>query len=189
MLLSSSNRKYPPSPLLSYFPGYMPEMFVTSYSVTYCIYIPRKPGICFNYYCAVYDEYKWSDTFWFADRIRLFVHYTISFSSLCKLIWRQWTYKMPVRCIWSSVWVRLSTLYKLSIIKYVGLCVFSLRISLVMIEIIYICSYYYHEIGSMGYYPLCRIRSWNIVMRCMSFYILMIIMRQWQYISWQFKLA
>ena len=29
--------------------------------------------------------------------IRLFVHYTISSSSLCKLIWRHWTYKMPVR--------------------------------------------------------------------------------------------
>ena len=32
------------------------EMFVTSHSVTYCIYIPGKPGICFHYYCAVYDE-------------------------------------------------------------------------------------------------------------------------------------
>ena len=35
-----------------------------------------------------------------------FVHYTISLSSLCKLIWRHWTYKMPVRYILSSVWVR-----------------------------------------------------------------------------------
>ena len=33
---------------------------------------------------------------------------TISLSSLCKLIWRHWTYKMPVRYILSSVWVRLS---------------------------------------------------------------------------------
>ena len=38
-----------------------------------------------------------------ADRIRLFVHYTISLSSLCKLIWRHWTYKMPARYILSSV--------------------------------------------------------------------------------------
>ena len=35
--------------------------------------------------------------------IRLFVYNTISFSSLCKLIWRHWTYKMPVRYILSSV--------------------------------------------------------------------------------------
>ena len=118
--------------------GCVPEMFVISYSVTHCIYFPGKPGICFHYYCAVYDECKYSDTFWLADRIRLFVQYTISLSSLCKLIWRHWTYKMPVRYILSSVWVRLSIFSLLSIIQYVGLDVFSLPISLVMIERIYI---------------------------------------------------
>ena len=74
----------------------------------------------------------------FADRTRLFVQYTISLSSLCKLIWRHWTYKMPVRYILSSVWVRLSTLSPLSIIQYMGLYVFSLPIFVVMIERIYI---------------------------------------------------
>ena len=54
------------------------------------------------------------------------------------LIWRHWTYEMPVRYILLSVWVRLSILSLLSIIQYVGLYVFSLPISLVMIEIIYI---------------------------------------------------
>ena len=116
----------------------VPEMFVTSYSVTYCIYVPEKPWICFHYYCAVYDERKYSDTCWLADRFRLFVQYTISLSSLCKLIWRHWTYKMLVRYIWSSVWVRLSIFSLLSIIQYVGLYVFSLPISLVVIERIYI---------------------------------------------------
>ena len=62
MLFSSSNRKYPPFPLLSYF-SVVVEMFVTSYSVTYCIHIPGKPGICFHYNFAVYNECKWSDTF------------------------------------------------------------------------------------------------------------------------------
>ena len=55
---------------------------------------------------AVYDECKYSDTFWLNDRIHLFVHYTISLSSLCKLIWRHWTYEMPVRYSLSSVLVR-----------------------------------------------------------------------------------
>ena len=119
------------------FRGCAPEMFVTSYSVTYCIYVPVKPGICFHYYYAVYDEWKYSDTFWLADCTRLFVQYTISLSSSCKLIWRHWTYKMPVRYILASVWVRLSIFSPLSIIKYVGLYVFSLFISLVMIERIY----------------------------------------------------
>ena len=92
MLLSSSNRKYPHFPLLSYF-SVVVCLRCLLYSVTYCVYIPRKPGICFRHYCAVYDEYKWSGTFWLEDRIRLFVHNVISLSSLCKLIWRHWTYK------------------------------------------------------------------------------------------------
>ena len=113
-------------------------MFVTSYSVTYCIYAPGKPGICFHYYCAIYDECKYSDMFWLAGRTRLFVQYTIALSSLCKLIGRHWTYEMPVRYILSSVWVRLSIFSPLFIIQYVGLYVFSLPIYLVMIEIIFI---------------------------------------------------
>ena len=52
-------------------------------------------------------------------------------------IWRDWTYKMSVRYNLSSVWVRLSIFSQLSIIQYVGLCVFSLPISFVMIDRIY----------------------------------------------------
>ena len=106
--------------------------------VAYYIYIPGKPGFCFHYYCAVYDEFKLSDTFWFTDRIRLFVQCTNSLSSLYKHIWRYWAYKMPVRYILSSVWVRLSIFSQFSFIQYVGLCVFSWPISLVMIGKIYI---------------------------------------------------
>ena len=40
------------------FRGCVSEMFVTSYSVAYCINFLGKPGICFYYYCAVYDECK-----------------------------------------------------------------------------------------------------------------------------------
>ena len=53
-------------------------------------------------------------------------------------IWRHRTYKMPVRYNLTSVWVRLSIFSQLSIIQYVGLCVFSLPIPFVMIENIYI---------------------------------------------------
>ena len=45
---------------------------------------------------------------------------------------------MPVRYNSSSVWVRLSIFSQLSIIQNMGLCVFSLPISFVMIERIYI---------------------------------------------------
>ena len=112
------------------------NMFVT-YSVTYCIYIPGQLGFCSHHYCAVYDECKLSDMLWPADRIRLFVHYTISLSSLCKFICRHWTYEMSARYILSSVWVRLSIFSQLSIIQYMGLYVFSLPNYLVTAEKIY----------------------------------------------------
>ena len=68
------------------------------------------------------------------------------------------TYKMPVRYILSSVWVRLNIFSQLSVIQYMGLCVFSLPISLVMMERIYALSYNHHQIGSINYYPLFRVR-------------------------------
>ena len=147
MLVSSSNWKYQLYPLLPYFfRGCVPEMFVTSYSVTYCIYIPGKSGFWFHYYWAVYHECKQPNAFWLADRIGLFVHDTISLLSLYKLIWGHWTDKMSVRYILWSAW----------------------GISLVMIERKYTLSYHHHQIGSMNYNPLFRVRSRNNGMRSMS---------------------
>ena len=40
-------------------------------------------------------------------------------------------------------------------------------------ENIYTLSNYHHTIGSMNYYPLFKVRSWNNSMRGMSFYILL----------------
>ena len=62
----------------------------------------------------------------------------LSALSFCKLIWRNWTYKMPVRYISLSGWVRLSIFPQLSIIQYMELCVFSLPIFLMMIGRMYI---------------------------------------------------
>ena len=50
--------------------------------------------------------------------------------------------------------VRLSIFSQLPMKQYMGLCVFSLPISLVLIEIVFTLSYYHHQIGSMNYYPL-----------------------------------
>ena len=41
-------------------------------------------------------------------------------------------------------------------------------------ENIYTLSYYHHQIRSMNYHPLFRVRSWNSGVRCMPFYILMV---------------
>ena len=45
-------------PIVIFFRGRVSEMFVTSYSVTYCIYILGKLGFGSHHYCAVYDECK-----------------------------------------------------------------------------------------------------------------------------------
>ena len=172
MLLSSSNRKYQPYPLLSYFP------WLCAWDVCYIIFChllhihSGKTGILFSLLlCSLW----WVQIVGYVlacRRIRLFVH-TISLSSLCKPIWKHWTYKMHISyIILSSVWVRLSIFSQLFIIYILGLCVFSLPFSLVMIERIYTLSYYHHQIGSMNYYPLSRFRSWNNGMRCMSLCIL-----------------
>ena len=68
-----------------------------------------------------------------ADGKICFVYYI----SLANVILHIEIIKMPVRYILSSVWVRLCIFFTLSIIQYVGLYVFSLPISLVMIERIY----------------------------------------------------
>ena len=139
MLFSSSNRKYPPFKLLLYFSVVECLRCLLHHILSFIAYTFRENReIVFHYYCAVYDECKYSDTFWLTDSTRLFAQYTISLSSLCKLIWRHWTYKMPVRYILSIVWVRLSTFSPLSITPYVGLYAFSLPTYLVMIEIMYI---------------------------------------------------
>ena len=53
--------------------------------------------VCFSFplnFCEgfVQKYYTKNITFCIADRTRLFVQYTISLSSLCKNIWRHWTY-------------------------------------------------------------------------------------------------
>ena len=77
---------------------------------------------------------------------------------------------MPVGNILSSAWVWLSILSQFSIIWYMGLCDFSLPISLVMIERIHTLSYHHHQIGSMNYSPLFMVRSWNNGMHCIALY-------------------
>ena len=118
--------------------GCVPEMFVTSYSVTCCIYTPRKPGIFFI--SIVQFMVSANSRIRFGLQIVFVCLYITSshYHHCANFTWRHWTYKMSVRYDLSSVSVRLSIFTQLSIIQYVGLCVFSLPISSVMIERIYI---------------------------------------------------
>ena len=122
MLLSSSNRKYQPYPL-SYFP-WLCAWYVCHIIFCHLLHIHSgKTGILFSLLLCSLWWVQYSDTFWLADLIRLFVHYTISLSSLCKLIWGHWTYKMPVRYSLSSVWVRLSIFSVIHYTIYGAVCV------------------------------------------------------------------
>ena len=117
------------------FRGCVPEMFVASFSVTYCIYIP---GILF-------------------------------LSSLC-ILWRVQITGYVLAC--RSYSFICTQHHLIIIIVQTYLKTFNLPISTVMIDRLYTLSYYHHQIGSMNYYPLFRVRSWNNCMLCMFLYIL-----------------
>ena len=53
---------------------------------------------------------------------------------------------------------------------------------------IYTLSYSHHQIGSMKYYPLFMVRSWNNGVRCMSFYILIGIVANFTLNAWYLSL-
>ena len=117
-----------------------PSIYIwPSWFILYCKFYQKSPiSTVIHYVLLIYIH---SDN----TQHVIYMYYgykTVSFnftlqSSLCKLIWRHWTYKVPVRYILSSVWVRLSIFSQLSIIQYMGLHVLSLPFSLVMIERIY----------------------------------------------------
>ena len=94
--------------------------------------------------------------------------YTISLSSLCKLIWRHWTYKMPVRYILSSVSKIKHILIVILYAIYMGLCVFSWAIFCVMIVrtstlylIIIIKWKVWTIIHCWTIIPLCDLELWS----------------------------
>ena len=74
----------------------------------------------YHYWCSVYGICKWSDTLWPVGRVRLFVDYTISLSSLCRFIWKHWTTKMLVRYMMPSVCLRLRQFSQLSLYSLYG---------------------------------------------------------------------
>ena len=128
MLLSSSNRKYPPFPLLSYFP------WLCAWDVCYIIFChllyirSGKTGNLFSF--IVQFMMSANSRIVLACRSYSFV---CTVHQLIIIIVQTYLetlnlYKMPVRYILSSVWVRLGIFSQLSIIQYVGLCAFSLPI-------------------------------------------------------------
>ena len=85
---------------------------------------------------------RWSFIRWFIRlSIRLFARNTTPLSSLSRSIWKYWSSKMLVGYILSWSVCQYSILSPLSFIQYMGLCVFSLRI--ILIIIVRICLFYF----------------------------------------------
>ena len=139
MLLSSSNRKYPPFPLFSYFSVVVCLRCLLHHILSLILNTFRENrGFVFISIVQVMLNAK-SRICFGLQIVFVCLYITPSHYHHCaNFIWRHWTYRMPVRYNLSSVWVRLIIFSQLSIIQYVGLCVFSLPIFFVMIERIYI---------------------------------------------------
>ena len=139
MLLSSSNRKYPPFPLFSYFSVVVCLRCLLRHILSLIVCTLRENRE-FVFISIVQFMMSSNSRIRFGLQI-VFVCLNITpshYHNCANFIWRHWTCKMPVRYNLTSVWIRLNIFSKLSIIQYMGLCVFSLPISFVMIEIIYI---------------------------------------------------
>ena len=124
MLLSSSNRKYPPFPLLPYFSVVVCLRCVLHHILSLIVYTFRENRE-FVYNSIVQFMMSANSRKRFGVQIVFICLYmTPSHYHHCaNFIWRHWTYKMPVTYNLSSVWVRFSISSQLFIIQYVGLCV------------------------------------------------------------------
>ena len=139
MLLSSSNQKYPPFPLFSYFSVVVCLRCLLHHILSFIVYTFRENRELIFIGIVQYMMSANSRIRFGLQIVFVCLYITPSHYHHCaNFFWRYWTYKMPVRYNLSRVWVRLSIFSQLSIVQYVGLCVFSLPISFVVIERIHI---------------------------------------------------
>ena len=122
-IISSSNRKYQPFPLLLYFQCLCAWVGNTIICCRCHIYIPGKLGLVSFLNVHSCDLRKLSNILRPGGRIRLLALYTTSLSSWWKRIWRYWVYKMLVLYILSGLCPILNKSSQLSFTQYMGLCV------------------------------------------------------------------
>ena len=119
---------YPPFPLFSYFPWSCAWDVCYIIFCHFCIYIPGNREFVLisivQFMMSAYSRVHFGLQIAFVCLYITPFHY----HHCANFIWRHWTYEMRVRYNLSSVWVTWSIFSQLSIIQYVGLCVFSLPI-------------------------------------------------------------
>ena len=126
---------------------------VPSYAVGF-ICIPGNIGFVSLLLCSLVMRTNNLSTLWPSGRIHLFAHYSTWLSSLCRRIWRNWTSKMLVRYILSSLCLRSREFFQLFFMQYMGTLVFSFCISLMMVVII--CVLYLVIIIKSEVWPICH---------------------------------
>ena len=124
-MLSSSNRKYPPFPLFSYFSVVVCLRCLLHHILSLIVYTFQENRE-FVFISIVQFMMSANSRICFGlQLVFVCLYITPSHYHHCaNFIWRHWTYKMPVRYDLSSVWVKLSIFSQLPIIEMWG-CVFS----------------------------------------------------------------
>ena len=180
MLISLSNRKYPPFPLLSYFSVVVCLRCLLHHILSLTAYTFRENR---EFVFIIIVQFMMSANIRIRFDLRIVLvclystpshyHHCANVSEGIELI----------KCL-SDIFVECVSKINhiLSVIHYTicgAVCFQFTHFPCDDRENIYTLSYYHHQIGSMNYYPLFRVRSWNNGVRCMSFYILIKIIRSW----------
>ena len=113
-----------------FFRGCVPEVVVPSCAVGF-LHITKNLGFKYSITVQAYDVRIYSSTLWPDGGIRVFAHQITLLSSLCRPIWRYWTCQVTV----SSVCLRFSQFSPLSFMQYMGLCLLSSPIPLIIVRI------------------------------------------------------
>ena len=113
-----------------FFRGCVPVVVVPSCAVGF-LHIPKNLGFEYSIAVQAYDVRIYSSTLWADGGIRVFAHQITLLSWLCRPIWRYWTCHVTV----SSVCLRFSQFSQLSFMQYMGLCLLSSPIPLIIVRI------------------------------------------------------
>ena len=172
MLLSWSNRKYPPFPLLSYCSVVVCLRCLLHHILSLIAYTFRKNRE-FVFIIIVQFMMSANIRIRFGLQIILVCLYsTPSHYHHCANVSEGIEF---TKCL-SDIFGRVCKIkHILSVIHYIicgAVCFQFTHLSCDDWDDIYTLSYYHHQIGSMNYYPLFRVRSWINGVRCMSFYVL-----------------
>ena len=173
MLLSSSNRKYPPFPLLSYFSVVMCLRCLLYHILSLIAYTFRENR---EFVFIIIVQFMMSANIRIRFGLQIVLvclygtpshyHHCANLSEGIELI----------KCL-SDIFCRVCKIKPiLSVIHYTicgAVCFQFTHFGCDDWENMFTLSYFHHQIGSMSYYPLLRVRSWNNGARCMPFYILM----------------